>query len=77
MGEVVRPVVMYVSSTLPETVVRKLREVFDANPGTQPVEFLVDDVGSKRRVKASARIRPTPEVVAQIESLLGPRTVTF
>jgi DNA polymerase-3 subunit alpha len=76
-SDVVRPVVIYVSSTLPETVVRKLREVFDANPGTQPVEFLVDDVGGKRRVKATARIRPTPEVVAQIESLLGPRTVTF
>lgn len=72
-----KAVVLYVSATLPETTVRKLREVFDANLGTQPVEFLIDDVGGQRRVRASSRIHLTPEVITQIEALLGPRTVTF
>ncbi|MDD5438451.1 MAG: DNA polymerase III subunit alpha [Patescibacteria group bacterium] len=72
-----KPVVLYVSATLPETTVRKLREVFDANLGTQPVEFMIDDVGGQRRVRASSRIHLTPDVITQIEALLGPRTVTF
>lgn len=72
-----RPVVLYVGASLPESTVRKLREVFDTNLGTQPVEFMIDDVEGKRRVKASAKIHLTPEVITQIESLLGPRTVTF
>lgn len=75
--DVQKPVILYVSATLPESTVRKLREVFDANLGTQPVEFMIDDVEGKRRVKASAKIHLTPDVIAQIESLLGPRTVTF
>ncbi|MDD2785858.1 MAG: DNA polymerase III subunit alpha [Patescibacteria group bacterium] len=72
-----KPVTIYVSATLPESTVRKLRDIFDANPGVQPVEFMVDDVGGKRRVKASARIHLTPDVISQVESFLGPRTVTF
>ncbi|MHB8830729.1 MAG: DNA polymerase III subunit alpha [Patescibacteria group bacterium] len=72
-----KPVVLYVSATLPESTVKKLREVFDANLGTQPVEFMIDDVGGQRRVRASSRIHLTPDVITQIEALLGPRTVTF
>lgn len=72
-----KSIVLYVGATLPESAVKQLRQIFDANPGTKPVEFMVDDVGGRRRVKASSKIHVTPEVITQIEALIGPRTVSF
>ena len=68
---------LYVGATLPESAIRQLRVVFDANPGRLPVQFVIEDVGGKRRVTSSARINLTSEVTAQIEAILGPRTVAF
>ena len=68
---------LYVGPTLSESAIRALRVIFDENPGPMPVEFVIEDVGGRRRIKTSARILLTPETVGRIESLLGPRTVTF
>ncbi len=66
-----------VGATLPETAIRMLRKIFDANPGNMKVDFVVDDVGEQRRVRSSALVNVTPEVTKQIEDILGPRTVSF
>jgi DNA polymerase-3 subunit alpha len=66
-----------VGATLPETAIRMLRKVFDENPGSMKVDFVIDDVGGQRRVRSSALINITPEVTKQIEDILGPRTVSF
>ncbi|MFZ6015339.1 MAG: DNA polymerase III subunit alpha [Patescibacteria group bacterium] len=68
---------LHVAATLPETSIRKLRMIFDANPGISRVDFIIDDVGGRRKVTSSAKIQLSPEVIAEIEQILGPRTVTF
>jgi DNA polymerase-3 subunit alpha len=68
---------LYVSATLPESSIIKLRTIFDANPGQMPVEFMIDDVGGRRKIASSVKIKLTPEIISQIESILGPRTVVF
>ncbi len=70
-------IALSVGATLPETAIRRLRQIFDANPGNMKVDFVIDDVGGKRRVRSSALIRLAPEVTQQIEEVLGPRTVSF
>jgi len=68
---------LYVGPTLPESAIKALRLIFDEHPGSMPVEFVIEDVGGRRRITSSARIQLTPEVSARIESILGPRTVKF
>jgi DNA polymerase III subunit alpha len=75
--EEVTVVALKVGSTLPETAIRRLRQIFDANPGSMKVDFVIDDVGGQRKVRSSALIRLAPEVTQQIEEVLGPRTVSF
>ncbi len=66
-----------VGATLPETAIRMLRRIFEANPGSMKVDFIIDDVGGQRRVRSSAMITLSPDVTRQIEEVLGPRTVSF
>ena len=66
-----------VGATLPEAAIRMLRQIFDANPGSMKVDFVIDDVGGQRRIRSSAMIALTPDVTRQIEEVLGPRTVSF
>jgi DNA polymerase-3 subunit alpha len=70
-------VALKVGSTLPETAIRRLRQIFEAHPGSMKVDFVIEDVGGQRKVRSSALIRLTPEVTQQIEEVLGPRTVSF
>lgn len=70
-------VALYVGATLPESAIRRLREIFDANPGHQKVEFIIDDVGGKRRVKTNSSINLTHQLIQEMETILGPRSVVF
>jgi hypothetical protein len=74
-GSLDQAVGVHVRATLPETVLIKLRKVFDANPGIHPVVFLIDDVDGQRKVRSSAKIAFSEEVVKQIEGVLGQGTV--
>lgn len=69
-------VTIHVRATMPETVLIHLRRIFDENPGTCQVFFLIDDVDGPRRIKASSRIAFHEGLVRQIEDLLGRGAVT-
>ncbi len=71
----VRSISLHVRATLPESVILKLRRVFDEYVGVYQVYFLIDDVDGQRRIKSSAKIAWSEEVVKQIEAILGPGTV--
>lgn len=66
---------VHVRATMPETVILKLRRVFDERRGPYPVFFLIDDVDGQRRIKSSAKIGWSEEIVKEIEAILGPGTV--
>ena len=71
----VRSISLHVRATLPESVILKLRRVFDEHVGIYQVYFLIDDVDGQRRIKSSAKIAWSEEIVKQIEAILGPGTV--
>jgi DNA polymerase-3 subunit alpha len=66
---------LHVRATLPETVILRLRRIFDEKRGPYPVYFLIDDVDGQRRIKSSAKIGWSEEIVREIEGILGPGTV--
>ncbi len=66
---------VHVRATMPESVLLRLRRVFDENRGTYQVFFLIDDVDGQRRIKSSSKIGWSEEIVKEIESILGPGTV--
>ncbi len=66
---------LHVRATLPETVILRLRRIFDEKRGQHPVFFLIDDVDGPRRIKSSAKIAWSEEIVKEIEGILGPGTV--
>ena len=68
-------ITLHVRATLPETVILRLRRIFDERRGPYPVFFLIDDVDSPRRIKSSAKIGWSEEIIKEIEGILGPGTV--
>jgi hypothetical protein len=74
-GSLDQAVGVHVRASLPETVLIKLRKVFDGNPGIHPVVFLIDDIEGQRKVRSSAKISFSEDVVKQIEGVLGQGTV--
>lgn len=70
-----RSISVHVRATMPETVILKLRRVFDERRGVYQVFFLIDDVDGQRRIKSSAKIGWSEEIVKEIEAILGPGTV--
>ncbi len=74
-SDIDRAVTLHVRSTLPETVLKELRSIFDTNPGSYTVYFLIDDVGGQRRVRSSSTIAMSHDVTSALESILGPNTV--
>lgn len=68
-------ITLHVRATLPETIILKLRRIFDEKRGLHPVYFLIDDVDGPRHIKSSAKIGWSEEVVREIEGILGPGTV--
>ena len=72
-----RSVALRVGATLPETVIKQLRMIFDANPGMVSVDFVIDDVDGQKIIRSSARIKLSPQIITEIESLLGSNTVQY
>jgi len=68
-------ITLHVRATLPETVILRLRRIFDERRGPYPVFFLIDDVDGPRRIKSSAKIGWSEEIIKEIESILGSGTV--
>lgn len=66
---------LHVRATMPETVLLKLRRIFDENVGELTVHFLIDDVGGIRKVRASSKVRFSEDIVRNIEQVLGKGTV--
>lgn len=68
-------VTLHVRAKLPDTMLIKLRQILDANPGEHTVYFQIDDVDGMRRVKSSSKIAFNDTVTRQLEGLLGRDTV--
>jgi len=68
-------VALHVRSTLPETVLRELRAIFDRHPGSYTVFFVIDDEKGPRRVRSSSTIAVNHDVTHALEAVLGRDTV--
>lgn len=60
---------------LPETILFKLRGVFDQHPGRFRVYFAVDNAGGQQKILSSYRIKFDELVAKELEQILGPDTV--
>lgn len=60
---------------LPETILHKLRSIFDAHPGQYRVYFNVDNAGGQQKILSSYRITFDELVAKELESILGTDTV--
>jgi DNA polymerase-3 subunit alpha len=60
---------------LPETILFKLRAIFDAHPGQYRVYFSVDNAGGQQTILSSYRITFDELVAKELEAILGPDTV--
>ena len=67
--------IVHVRATLPETILHKLRKIFDTHAGQLPVHFLIDDSGVQRKIRASAKVRFTEDLVKELEAVLGKGSV--
>ena len=74
-ADVIQSITLHVRANLPETVLIRLRKIFDDNRGTHPVFFLIDDFEGQHRIKTSSSIVFRDEVVKQIEEVLGKGSV--
>jgi DNA polymerase-3 subunit alpha len=66
---------LHVRANLPDSILTHLRKIFDEFHGSFPVVFLIDDVDGARRIKSSAKVQFTDEVVKRIEEVIGKGTV--
>ncbi|MFA5129948.1 MAG: DNA polymerase III subunit alpha [Patescibacteria group bacterium] len=69
-------VILHVRTTLPDTIIHKLRECYQNHPGDHDVYFKIDDERGQRLVRSSARIAFDDAVTKELESILGAGTVT-
>jgi len=68
-------VTLYLRAQLPQTVLYKLRTVFDKYPGQYFVYFLVDQSQGQRRILSSYRIAFDELIAKELEAILGTDTV--
>jgi hypothetical protein len=74
---------VFLVAAIPETLDETfagVKELLEASPGSVPVTFELRRAGHfEARVKLNPRyaVRPTPELTARLESLLGPRSVRY
>lgn len=68
-------VTLYLRAQLPQTVLYKLRTVFDEHPGQYYVYFSVDQAHGKRKILSSYRIAFDEIIAKELEAILGPDTV--
>ncbi len=68
-------VCVHVRASLSETVILHLRKIFDENSGPHPVIFVIDDVDGQRKIRSSAKISFSEDIVKKIEAIIGTGTV--
>jgi DNA polymerase-3 subunit alpha len=68
-------ITLHVRAKLPDTMLIKLRQIIDANPGEHAVYFEIDDAKGPRRVRSSSKVKFNESVVKELEGLLGRDTV--
>ncbi len=60
---------------LPETILFKLRTIFDGHPGPYRVYFNVDNAGGQQKILSSYKIAFDELIARELEAVLGPDTV--
>ncbi len=68
-------VTLYLRAHLPESVLHKLRAIFDRHPGRYLVYFSVDNAGGRQKILSSYRISFDELIEKELEAILGPDTV--
>ena len=68
-------VTLYLRAHLPESILHKLRGVFDLHAGQYMVYFAVDNAGGRQKILSSYRIAFDELIEKELEAILGPDTV--
>ncbi len=68
-------VTVHLRAYLPETILLKLRTIFDAHPGPYRVYFSVDNAEGQQKILSSYRITFDELVAKELEAILGADTV--
>lgn len=68
-------VTLYLRAQLPQTVLYKLRTVFDEHPGQYFVYFMVDQAHGQRKILSDYRIAFDELIAKELETILGKDTV--
>jgi DNA polymerase-3 subunit alpha len=71
----IQAVTVRLRAHLPETILFKLRNVFDVHPGQYRVYFSVDNAGGQQKILSSYRIAFDETIAKELEGILGPDTV--
>ncbi|HVM90296.1 MAG TPA: DNA polymerase III subunit alpha [Verrucomicrobiae bacterium] len=71
----IQAVTVRLRAHLPETILFKLRTVFDGHPGQYRVYFSVDNAGGQQKILSSYRIAFDETIAKELESILGPDSV--
>ncbi len=71
----IQAVTVRLRAHLPQTILLKLRQVFDGHPGQYRVYFSVDNAGGQQKILSSYRIKFDELVAKELEAILGPDTV--
>ena len=68
-------VTLNLRAQLPESILLKLRTIFDLHPGAYHVYFAVDNAGGKQKILSSYRIAFDELIAKELEGILGTDTV--
>ncbi len=71
----IQAVTVHLRAHLPQTILLKLRTVFDGHPGQYRVYFSVDNAGGQQKILSSYRIKYDELVAKELEAILGTDTV--
>ncbi|MCR4256561.1 MAG: DNA polymerase III subunit alpha [Candidatus Uhrbacteria bacterium] len=71
----IQAVTVHLRAHLPETILLKLRTIFDAHPGQYRVYFSVDNAGGQQKILSSSRITFDELIAKELEAILGADTV--
>ncbi len=68
-------VTLYLRAHLPESILHKIRTIFDQHQGPYAVYFAVDNAGSRQKILSSYHIAFDELIEKELEHLLGPDTI--
>lgn len=71
----IQAVTVHLRAHLPQTILHKLRTVFDGHPGQYCVYFNVDNADGQQKILSSYRIKYDELIEKELEAILGPDTV--